>query len=294
MNLDHLRYFQTAVKLGSFARAAEIEYISAQGISKAVKELEKEFNVKLVYQSGKKIKPTLAGLEFYHLAAEVLEATDNIHCWSEAFNTNRSQERKISIAVPISAFRGQIVRKSVYKCVSQIPSCSVLNCFCGAGLTALKEDIVQAAFVLGDGSDKGFSTSQLYSIQPKLAVASMHPLTTCDQVNAEEIIQYPIARPYDINHAYRYISLYLGRAGSPAYVDLPPSKSAHDNFLKYDLGAIFVSHCVDLESDYPEIKFLSLNSPDLMMPVHFVWNTQANEQVMNKILRRIKKACRLP
>ncbi len=41
MNTEHLRYFITTVETGSYAEAARILYITPEGVSKAIKALEK-------------------------------------------------------------------------------------------------------------------------------------------------------------------------------------------------------------------------------------------------------------
>jgi len=42
MNTEHLRYFITTVETGSYAEAARILFITPEGVSKAIKTLEKD------------------------------------------------------------------------------------------------------------------------------------------------------------------------------------------------------------------------------------------------------------
>ena len=45
MNTEHLRYFITTVETGSYAEAARILFITPEGVSKAIKTLEKDYGV---------------------------------------------------------------------------------------------------------------------------------------------------------------------------------------------------------------------------------------------------------
>ena len=58
MDLDRLRYFVTAVESGGLRHASEILKISPAGVSKAIKQLERDFNQKLILPSGRGIKIT--------------------------------------------------------------------------------------------------------------------------------------------------------------------------------------------------------------------------------------------
>ena len=55
MRVETLDYFLEIVKCGSFTQAAENLYISQQGLSKAIKSLEKELDISLFEKEGKRV-----------------------------------------------------------------------------------------------------------------------------------------------------------------------------------------------------------------------------------------------
>lgn len=60
MNLHALRVFHTVARLGSFSAAAETLYISQPAVSKALKELEYQLNIRLIERASKGKKLTLS------------------------------------------------------------------------------------------------------------------------------------------------------------------------------------------------------------------------------------------
>ena len=48
MNINQVKYYISAVDCGSFSAAAAEHYITAQGVSKAIADLEHEFGLQLL------------------------------------------------------------------------------------------------------------------------------------------------------------------------------------------------------------------------------------------------------
>ncbi len=64
MNFDYLKYFIDAVDNGSITKAAQVNNISQQGLSRAIRCLEREFGVELIDHSAKSFVPTDVGSAF--------------------------------------------------------------------------------------------------------------------------------------------------------------------------------------------------------------------------------------
>ena len=61
MRIDYLRYFILVSEIGSISQAAEKLYITQQGLSRIISNLEKEFGVPLFIRNNNRIKLTEAG-----------------------------------------------------------------------------------------------------------------------------------------------------------------------------------------------------------------------------------------
>ena len=78
MRTEYLDYFTKVVETGTISAAAEQLYISPQGLSQAIQQLEKDFGTDLFYRSGTKLHLTAAGTEAYRLAQDVLRSCDTL------------------------------------------------------------------------------------------------------------------------------------------------------------------------------------------------------------------------
>lgn len=75
MRLEYLNYFAAVVEYGSISKAAAAIYISPQGLSQAIQQLERELNVQLFYRQGSRLTLTKAGEEVYHTASKITGLT---------------------------------------------------------------------------------------------------------------------------------------------------------------------------------------------------------------------------
>lgn len=78
MRTEYLDYFTKVVEVGTISAAAELLYISPQGLSQAIQQLEKEFGTALFYREGSKLHLTTAGSEAYELARDILRSSDTL------------------------------------------------------------------------------------------------------------------------------------------------------------------------------------------------------------------------
>ena len=77
MDLRQLRYFIAVAEELSFTKAATRLHLSQPPVSRAIKQLEEELNVKLLERSKQYVRLTPAGSNFYVEARMVLTAADS-------------------------------------------------------------------------------------------------------------------------------------------------------------------------------------------------------------------------
>lgn len=73
MELRHLRYLRSVVRLGGVGRAAEHEHVSQPSISKQLRLLEREVGVRLFDRAGRNLVPTRAALLLAEAAERILD-----------------------------------------------------------------------------------------------------------------------------------------------------------------------------------------------------------------------------
>ncbi len=78
MTLIQLSYLITIAETGSLNKAAEQLYVSQPSLTNAVKELERELGVTLLYRSGRGVTLTNDGVEFLHYAKEIYRQYESL------------------------------------------------------------------------------------------------------------------------------------------------------------------------------------------------------------------------
>ena len=74
MHLETLRLYCDVVRLRSFSRGAELNFVSQSAASQAVQQLEREVGVALIDRTRRPFAVTPAGQSFYTAASEMLES----------------------------------------------------------------------------------------------------------------------------------------------------------------------------------------------------------------------------
>ena len=73
INLNNLKYFYETVNTGNITKASNNLFISQPALTKAIKQLEKELNTKLLIRSKKGIVATLEGEMLYEYAKNIFQ-----------------------------------------------------------------------------------------------------------------------------------------------------------------------------------------------------------------------------
>jgi LysR family transcriptional regulator, glycine cleavage system transcriptional activator len=99
-SIDALRAFETAARLGSFERAAEVLHITASAVSKRVAGLESQLGSSLLQRGGKTLVLTLAGKEYLDQvsAALVLLAAVPLHRATQ--RRAQAQRQRLRVCTP--------------------------------------------------------------------------------------------------------------------------------------------------------------------------------------------------
>lgn len=101
VNITHLKYFATAVESGSLSAAAAKLFITTQGISKAVGDLEREIGTKLLVRENRGVRPTEFGKEFYRRCIIVLHAFEDFNAFAHSYEESPGQPPvKVCVCAP--------------------------------------------------------------------------------------------------------------------------------------------------------------------------------------------------
>jgi len=73
MDLDQMKYFCDLVRVQSFTKVAELNFISQPAVSLSIQKLEEDLGVKLLERTTRRVLPTEEGRIFHEYARDILE-----------------------------------------------------------------------------------------------------------------------------------------------------------------------------------------------------------------------------
>lgn len=103
-NLNHLRYFLTAVQLGSHAKAAKFHRVSQPAISLAINKLEESFNVTLVMNLKNRFKLTPEGERLVLEAPRLMKALEDLRVSLQSQTDTISGELNLASSMGVAPF----------------------------------------------------------------------------------------------------------------------------------------------------------------------------------------------
>jgi DNA-binding transcriptional LysR family regulator len=96
VEIQHLRYFVHICRLGSFAKAADMCFVSSQGISVAIRRMEEQLSCKLFERSSKGAVMTEHALYLLPIAEKVVVLMDSCE---EYFISGRAKNQNLSVII---------------------------------------------------------------------------------------------------------------------------------------------------------------------------------------------------
>lgn len=101
MTLIQLRYFITIAETNSLNKAAEQLYVSQPSLTSAIKELEKELGIALLYRSGRGVTLTNDGTEFLLYAKQIYGQYENV---MERYGKSGTLKKKFGVSTQHYSF----------------------------------------------------------------------------------------------------------------------------------------------------------------------------------------------
>ena len=107
MNTTQLKYALEIQKTGSITAAAQNLYLSQPNLSKAIKELEAEINMKIFQRSSKGVVPTREGKTFLENAAVIYEQMMN---FDAMYTAKRGDDVNLTLCIPRAIYKHGVYR----------------------------------------------------------------------------------------------------------------------------------------------------------------------------------------
>jgi len=268
MTLAQLKYFCMAVRYHNITEAAKALFVTQPTISIAIRDLEKEFSIKLFSGSGKHLTLSEEGELFYAKASDILRACDDLHA---EFSNPLSTWRRVRIGIPpllstvffpqlLDAFR--LEHPDTWLELNEYPSVQACD-------LVLDERLDMALVSMDIHNIDKFSTHLMLTDTLVFCVTKHHPLAGLDTLDLRLLHEQPIIiysrnSVQNLNLQARLDSLNV----SPRVVMHSSQAATILNFLrKGDCGCFLFSSMLP---QYPELKGIPADPP-IEAHVGLVW-----------------------
>ncbi|HEU0305719.1 MAG TPA: LysR family transcriptional regulator [Lysobacter sp.] len=218
--LKPLRAFCQTARLGSVSRAAEALYLSQPAVTLQLQALERDFGVRLLERSGRRITLTREGQELYELARPLVEGLDGLDA---AFRdrVRGLDAGELQVAAGSSTIL-YLLPKIVEAFKARHPDIrlSLHNVTGAGGLELLRSDAVDLAVgsMLDVPTDLDYAP--VYRFEPMLITPREHPLATKPDLTLQDLSPYGLILPPQRLTTYRLVDLVFQQNRVPYTVAL--------------------------------------------------------------------------
>lgn len=193
MTLLQIQYFRAVAQTGNITNAADELYVSRPAISRAMRDLEREFGIALFWRSNTGLALTEAGCAFYEACNDI---QNRIDCLEAQLAQIKVQNRQQDIRLGLTPLTGTAVFPKFYQ--------AFRDAYPSAHIVTMEHGHNQARMMLEDGSmDASFTTHteglsenvssmELTQIQLVFCVSPSHPLAGRSCVSIHDIQDEPL------------------------------------------------------------------------------------------------------
>lgn len=191
MEIKQLKYFVEICRFKSFSKAADICYISPQGMSMSMLRLEEELGCRLFIRSTHGIRLTPQAEFLLPRAKKILSIMNDCNQFFKNENSSDTVLPLLFSHGTLEEYAGSVISTFSEKHPEvkiKVKECSDLDCD-----EAVLNEEVEMALTVGPVPEDVFSYQHLFSSNYALIVADTHPLANRESIGIEELKGLPLA-----------------------------------------------------------------------------------------------------
>lgn len=186
MIVESLKIYITVVEQRNFSRAAEILHLSQPGVSLQIRNLEKEFDVKLMHRSPKWVKLTEAGELLYVRAKEMLNLYESVKLDIARLHDNVSGTLQIGASFTIGEY---VLPRLCSSFAKQYPEVA-MEVFIGNSsqvIEAVRDNNMDLGLIEEDIESLDLIVTPFMKDELIIVAAEGHPLSASVNVDLEQL-----------------------------------------------------------------------------------------------------------
>lgn len=195
MNINQVKYFVTVYEQGSISTAARGHNVSAQAVSKAISDLEREYGQKLFDRTNSGVSPTVQGRAFYQKAKVAARAYTDLETMS--FGGGLPEPESLApfrMALCSPAFDGDDQLRRAWSMFFQRNTGMPITFDLASReqmARGIDPDEYDALVTIGKYERQGCTCTPMGSLPTGITVARTHPLASKEFVTFADLGKYP-------------------------------------------------------------------------------------------------------
>lgn len=195
MNINQVKYFVTVYEQGSISTAARGHNVSAQAVSKAISDLEREYGQKLFDRTNSGVSPTVQGRAFYQKAKVAARAYTDLETMS--FGGGLPEPKALApfrMALCSPAFDGDDQLRRAWSMFFQRNTGMPITFDLASReqmARGIDPDEYDALVTIGKYERQGCTCTPMGSLPTGITVARTHPLASKEFVTFADLGKYP-------------------------------------------------------------------------------------------------------
>lgn len=194
MNINQVKYFVATYEQGSISTAARIQHVTAQAVSKAISDLEKEYGQKLFDRTNHGVNPTTQGRAFYQKARVAVKAYVELEALTFDGETPELESLKpFRMALCSPAFDGDDQMRNAWSTFLQRNTGMPIQFDLASReqmLRGINPSEYDALVTIGIYEKPGCTCTPVGSLPCGVTVARTHPLASRDHVTFADLAKY--------------------------------------------------------------------------------------------------------
>ena len=185
MQPKQLQYFITAYATKNIQRAAEMLFVSRQGISKTIRELEQELGADLFLRSSKGLEPTDFAEALFPHAQKLLDEYNYI----TGLNTLAKQKENVITIYALDNIVKYLTADFFrdFRTLHPNTILSIIECPDEAALNALLAQNADFAITTGPLDNTVFTLTPIFYTHYCMALSANHPLATKERLSYQDL-----------------------------------------------------------------------------------------------------------
>lgn len=288
INLQQVRYFQTAIKCASFSQAARLLYTTQSNVSKNIASLEDALGHQLFIRQKKGILPTQKAIFLNLKIDEVKEGLTDL------FGTSKdsTERNNLNVGFCQSIFFPGVLPNFFGLFHEHKKLCDVdvdLRCYeVSDVISDISNGIIDLGFILSDStfSDPQIRIQQIASDCPRIFYSENCEIASKEDVSVSDFANYPIitTRYLIEKHDYRMINHLPFNPQSIKIVN------SYDDIILYLATGMYITVLrpyVSLAYN-PHIKSFVLRNYDVSQGVSAIWRVDNDNKYLPLVLNSLK------